>query len=32
MLAVLRAACEWTSLHGQLERNGLDTFVWGVKA
>jgi SAM-dependent methyltransferase len=32
MLEVLRKECEWSSLHGRLERNGLDTFVWGVRA
>jgi len=32
MLQVLRAACEWASLEGKLERSGLDTFVWGIKA
>jgi len=32
MLAVLRDACEWSSLQGCTARNDLDTFVWGIKA
>lgn len=32
MLPVLRQLCEWEELNGALDRAGLDSTVWGVRA